>query len=85
MDDSATDATPVHHPANHWGPFADDPFSAELDCVSPAVWQEAVRRAERSRLARTGALRPPASIARGKPADDAAVDQPAYAGKAASG
>ena len=32
------------HPSNHWGPFADDPWSPLLDMVDEQSWQDALER-----------------------------------------
>lgn len=50
MSENKAKAAKATHPSHHWGPFADDPWSPDLDCVSGAVWEEVVRRAARSRL-----------------------------------
>jgi hypothetical protein len=31
------------HPGHHWGPFAKDPWSPDLDPVVGEVWERAVR------------------------------------------
>jgi hypothetical protein len=31
------------HPANHWGPFATDPWSPDLDPVTGPAWERAAR------------------------------------------
>jgi len=41
------------HPVNHWGPFADDPWSDELDPVTGPEWEAAVESARQARLALT--------------------------------
>jgi len=47
-----TDPHPKH-PVNHWGPFADDPWSDLLDPVTGPEWEAAVEAARRTRLALT--------------------------------
>lgn len=32
-----------HHPSHHWGSFADDPWSDDLDPVTGDAWDQAVR------------------------------------------
>jgi len=41
------------HPVNHWGPFADDPWSDLLDPVTGPEWEAAVESARQARLALT--------------------------------
>lgn len=57
------------HPSNHWGPFADDPWSSLLDMVDERSWQDAL---ERSRPRRHDATDSTA-------ASDQAVDMPGSA------
>lgn len=34
---------PPPHPGHHWGSFADDPWSDDLDPVTGEAWKQAVR------------------------------------------
>lgn len=43
MTKPAEPRRPPLHPANHWGPFANDPWSPDLDPVVGEAWELAVR------------------------------------------
>ena len=43
MSNETPDQKPPLHPANHWGPFANDPWSPDLDPVEGEVWELACR------------------------------------------
>ncbi|MCO6416159.1 hypothetical protein JYK14_08260 [Siccirubricoccus sp. KC 17139] len=51
-----TDDRPLH-PGHHWGPFASDPWSPDLDLVTGEAWEALVEQARRIRLNREHAER----------------------------
>lgn len=42
-----------HHPGHHWGSFADDPWSDDLDPVTGEAWERAVRASRSSAMRRS--------------------------------
>jgi hypothetical protein len=43
MTSKTPDQKPPLHPANHWGPFANDPWSPDFDPVVGEAWERAAR------------------------------------------
>ena len=60
---------PKLHPGHHWGPFAKDPWSPDLDPVVGEVWERAARSG------RVG-VKQPAATAAPAPTDPTSPNQP---------